>query len=104
MICNVPHYKQILKSLDKMLLGNLFSFETFWHIKIQKKVCIKYIIMMQLYLMATDGVILRERNVMNQYACSSQAKRQSLLRLIIIKHKNHVFIKGKHTSVFEKPR
>ena len=41
--------------------------------------------MLQLYLMATDGVILRERTVMNQYACSSQAKRLSLLRLIVIK-------------------
>ena len=43
-----------------------------------------YIIMLQLYLMATDGVILRERNVMNQYACSSQAKRQ-----VITKAHNH---------------
>ena len=64
----------------------------------------KYIIMLQLYLMATDGVILRERTVMNQYACSSQAKRQSLLRLIIIKHYKPCFIIGKHTFVIEKPR
>ena len=34
MICNVPHYMHILKSLDELLLVNLFSFETFWHIKI----------------------------------------------------------------------
>ena len=40
--------------------------------------------MLQLYLMATDGVILRERTVMNQYACSSQAKRQ-----VITKAHNH---------------